>query len=521
MQRRDFLKTIPLFAIPTLLQSNGLNAMPNGLLHSLMANTTTDHVLVVIQLNGGNDGLNTVIPLDQYSNLSAARSNILIPANQVLPLNGTTATGLHPAMTGMQTMYNDGKLLIVQGVSYPNPDFSHFRATDIWLTASDSNQYLTSGWAARYLETEYPNYPTGYPNANNPDPLAIQIGSGLSPMFIGNTSMGMAFLDATTIYNMANGIVDPAPSSKAGKELTYIRGVMQQTESYYSVISQAHNAVGSQFGGYPATSLADSLKEIARLIAGGLQTRMYMVSLGGFDTHDDQVDSTDLTQGEHATLLQTLSDAVYAFQQDLQFLGIADRVVGMTFSEFGRRIKSNASLGTDHGAAEPLFIFGNKVQSGILGTNPVIPATVSTSDNLPMQYDFRSVYASLLKDWFCVDAAAVPTIMLQNFQTLPLVQSSCNNLSIKDVTTEKILLSNYPNPFTTSTYLTFETTGGHTSIQIFNCEGRMIANITDGNYVAGKYEVWWNADGLAAGNYYARLQNGALQQVRALVKVRE
>ena len=178
MKRRNFIKTSALASIPLAL--NGIPVMASSVLDSnaldTLANAAVNcgKILVIIQMNGGNDGLNTVFPIDKWSNLSNARSNILLNQSQVLPLNNNATTGLHPAMTEMKNLYDNGKLLIVQGVSYTNPSFSHFRATDIWFTAANSNQSLDSGWIGRSLDQLYPNFPTGYPTASMPDPLAIQ-----------------------------------------------------------------------------------------------------------------------------------------------------------------------------------------------------------------------------------------------------------------------------------------------------------------------------------------------------------
>lgn len=529
MKRRDFIRnTIPAVAAPALLDGFSIKAFgPSPFLDALTgATANTDHVLVVIQMSGGNDGLNMVLPLDQYGNLGNARSNILIPSNKVLSLTGSSVTGLHPSMTGLQNLFNNGKMKIVQGVSYPSPSFSHFRATDIWTSASDSNQELNSGWAGRYLSTEYPNYPTGYPNSTMPDPLAIQIGSAVSPVFMGPAmSMGMAISNPQSYYNIVNNVQDPAPSTPAGKELSYVRTVAKQTQSYLSVIKTAANNVTSQ-GTYPTNNnLAAQLKIVAQLIKGGLKTRLYMVSIGGFDTHSNQVDSADYTKGAHATLLQNLSDAIKAFMDDCQGLGVADRVVGMTFSEFGRRIKSNASGGTDHGAAAPLFVFGNKVDGGkIVGVNPTIATTVSVNDNIPMQYDFRSVYATLLKHWLCVKPSDLNTILLKNFQDLGLIQpaASCMPVGIHEANQAAgiNLISNYPNPFVASTTITYTTDGGYTMIQIFDMMGREIKTLVDAEMKAGTYTAWFDATGLPPGNYYARLQNDATQQVRHMAIVR-
>jgi uncharacterized protein (DUF1501 family) len=432
MKRRDFIgKALTTAVIPTLVSGFSLKGFAaDTLLHRVLASAPpmNDHVLVMVRLTGGNDGLNTVIPIDVYANYFNARTNIAIPENRILALNGMSTMGLHPSMTGMQTMYNEGKLGIVQSVSYPNPNFSHFRATDIWMSGSNSNEVLTSGLAGRYLNYEFPDFPNGYPNSGMPDPLAIQIGSVTSMALQGPTvNMGMSISDPTNFYNFLNGVEDPLPANNAGKELAYIRSVVKQTQQYATVIKDAALRVTQQVA-YPSNnSLAAQLKIVARLVKGGLKTRVYMVEHKGFDTHSLQTDATDTTIGAHANLLGALSEALKAFQDDLNFLQIEDRVAGMTFSEFGRRIKSNSSGGTDHGAAAPLFIFGKKANTTVLGTTPNLPVTATVNDNIAMQYDFRSVYASLLDQWLCVRPTDLQEIMLQNFQILPIIESlSCN-----------------------------------------------------------------------------------------------
>ena len=530
MKRRDFIKAAPVTFLPALLGGLSVKTLGASPLIAALSSPSVnnDHVLVIIQINGGNDGLNTVIPLDQYSNLSAARSNILINSAQVLPLTGSTVTGLHPSMTGMQQMYNNGFLKIIQSVGYPNPNFSHFQSTDIWVTGEDNGQNLSTGWMGRYLNYDYPNFPVGYPNTTVPDPLAIQISSSLSLAFQGpSVEMTMAVTDPSSIYNLANGIQSPAPATPAGTELTYIRNVATQTNQYAGVLGTAYNAGTSNTALYPANSkLATALQAITKLISGGLQTKVYFVSTsndGSFDTHSAQVVAGATDTGTHATILQNLSDCIKGFHDDLQASGNANRVMGMTFSEFGRRIKSNASVGTDHGAAAPLFIFGNKVQSGILGTNPTIASTVSVNDNIPMQYDFRSVYASLLRDWFCVPQADVDSsIMLHSYQYLPLVDSASCTTAIHEINSKAglNLITNSPNPFTTSTTITFTTAGGHTMVQVFDGEGHILRTLIDQTMKAGDYSVSFENENYSTGVYYARFQNGVMQQVRTMIIAR-
>ncbi len=528
MKRREFLGKSAALTVPALISGYAVKALNanSPLVQALTGTgTDTDHVLVIIQLSGGNDGLNMVIPISTYSLYNAARTNIAIPEAKILRLNGYDKTGLHPSMTGLQSLYNDNKLKIMQAVGYPQPNFSHFRATDIWMTASNSTQEVYTGWAGRYLNYEYPNFPNGYPNADVPDPLAIQIGSIAALTTQGpSVNMAMSITSATNFYQLINGTSDPVPATKAGKELSFIRSVAKQTQQYAGKIVTAANTVTVQ-NPYPTNnSLADQLKIVARLVKGGLKTRVYMVSFGGFDTHSLQTTTTDTTVGGHATLLGRVSDAIKAFQDDLAFLKIEDRVVGMTFSEFGRRIKSNSSVGTDHGAASPLFVFGKPVQGGVLGDNPAIPAAASVNDNVPMQYDFRSIYSTLLQNWFCLDKAAVqglfPPGVNAQLQDLPLITSGVCKTSTPSPS-GKGLITNYPNPFTNKTTIEFNTDGGHTLIQIMDTAGRLLADLLEKDYPAAtRQTITFDASHLPNGVYYARLQNGAVQQVRPMLKVR-
>jgi uncharacterized protein (DUF1501 family) len=521
MKRRDFLRSsVPAVVLPTVINGFSVKAFgaESPLAQLLNGSTPNDHVLVIVQLSGGNDGLNTVIPIDTYSNYFNARSNIAIPQNKILQLNAKT--GLNPAMTGMKAMYDEGKLSVIQAAGYPLPNFSHFRATDIWMSASDSNQVIVNGWAGRFLNYEYPNFPVGYPNNTMPDPLGIQIGSTTSLTFQGPAvSMGMSISNPTSFYNLLAGIEDPAPNTNAGKELKYIRLVAKQTSAYTTVVKAAADTVTQQ-ASYPANNaLADQLKIVARLVKGGLKTKIYQVSYGSFDTHSLQTTTTDPTVGAHATLLKNVSDAIKAFQDDLKFLQIEDRVMGMTFSEFGRRIKSNSSTGTDHGAAAPMFLFGKNVVSKIWGDNPTIPTTVNVNDNIPMQYDFRSVYASMMEHWLCVKNADLQQIMLKDFQNLSLVKNP-DCVIVPPTTAGVSYLEIWGTPFTQSTTIKYKTDGGYTLLQIFDTMGRLVKTPVDADLPAGSYTYNYDSGPLPSGVYYARLQNGPIQQVKAMIKAR-
>jgi uncharacterized protein (DUF1501 family) len=465
MKRRDFIKTTAAASVPLLF--SGVPVMASSQIENTslekmaVAAANCGRILVIVQQNGGNDGLNTVFALDKWTNLENARSNILMNSNQVLPLNNNLTTGLHPAMAEMQGLYNNGKLMILQGVSYPNPNFSHFRATDIWFTGSSSNVNLDSGWLGRALDIKYPNFPADYPTTEMPDPLAIQIGSTLPFILQGqNINMGYSVTDPATLLQVINGMTDPAPNNDYGQELTFLRLMKDQSNVYRETIQKAYNVALSNGVTYPTSNkLADQLKIVAKLINGGLKTPVYIVNHPNtHDTHENQVSTTDKTIGSQATNLTLLSQAIGAFQNDLEQMGKADKVAGMTFSEFGRRIKSNASLGTDHGSAAPVMFFGTALNTspsqvagtaypvpGMIGASPNIPLTATVNDQVPMQFDYRRLYSSVMQDWLCMTEAEVTQVLGSNFAKLPIFNASL--LSSVDFDAAQYQdISVYPNP---------------------------------------------------------------------------
>ncbi len=481
----------------------------------------TDKVLVLVYLGGGNDGLNTVVPMHDYATLTAARPDLILPESSLLGLSDTSDFKLHPSLTSFRNLYDDGKLGIVHGVGYPNQDFSHFRSTDIWMTAADNDQILSTGWLGRYLNEEYPNYPVEYPNASVPDPLAIEIGYNLSIAFQGPiTGMGMVVADPEWFYQLVNNEEEPNVPGKAGDKLDYIRLITKQSQVYGEVIREAAGKVQQQ-ATYPESELAEQLKIVARLIAGGLQTRLYMVSLHGFDTHDSQVVPSDHLRGEHATLLETLGSSVEAFIKDLRYLGIQDRVLGATVSEFGRRIISNASNGTDHGAAAPLFVFGEHVRGGLYGQSPEIPDNPSVEDNLPMTTDFRSIYTSILQDWFCVEGTHLQATFGQDFPTIPFVANSPCVSTSTHLLHEKAglsLIRGFPNPFQDTTTIEFESNGGPLQISISDLAGRTLQVLASGTFATGTHRITWHAGHLPPGTYHATYRDRTYQQSKSLIK---
>jgi uncharacterized protein (DUF1501 family) len=529
MKRRDFLRgVVPVTALPFLLNGLPLRAYGRSpFLETLIgAYSATDRILVLVQLSGGNDGINTVIPLDQMSAYNNLRGNIAIPSTAALQL--TSSTALHPKMTGMKQLYDDAKLMVLQGVSYPNPNLSHFRATDIWLTAANSDEYLNDGWAGRYLNQEFPGYPVSYPNQVMPDPLAIQIGAVTSPALDGaGNSMGISIQDPSTFYQLVSGVSsggqDTPPQTPAGHELSFIREVAIHSLQYAGQVKGAADKVTQQSTYPTSNTLADQLKIVARLVAGGLKTRVYVVSMGGFDNHSAQVDTADPTIGVHATLLQRLSDALLAFQNDLKFLGAEDRVIGLTFSEFGRRVQSNASRGTDHGTAAPMFVFGKGISggvpNGVLGSNPSL--TDLSSGNLKMQYDFRSVYASVLSRWFGVNSAELNAVLLRNYQQLPIIKAGVA-ASVDDqsnVPSEYCLYENYPNPFNPSTSISYDLPNdADVVLKVYDMLGREVATLVDQHQSAGHHVVEFSPSmRLSSGAYIYQIEAGSFRDRKKMM----
>jgi uncharacterized protein (DUF1501 family) len=410
MKRRFFLKnTVPFSILSSLALSAGLRSYVCR--SDLARYKYQGRALVLIQLDGGNDGLNTVIPLDQYAHLAQARKNIMIPDKKVLPLYNSAITGLHPAMGEVQKIYNNRRLSIIQGVGCSDPDLSHFRSIDIWHTGYDVPGPLTTGWLGRFLDQEY----DGRGKDNMTDPGAVQIGSALSKALQGqNQGLGMVVNNTNGFYDLTIGSCDLATDDPSGRQLAFIRNTAKDSKKYLLKVKAAAERQKNLSARYPApgaNELADQLKIAAQLIGGGLQAKVYMVKLGGFDTHDKQTDSSDPVQGDHANLLAKLSEAMAAFEDDIHLMGKQDKVLAMTYSEFGRRIQSNASYGCDHGTAAPLMLFGPGLKNGLIGHNPQIPSKVTVNDNLDRQYDFRSVYTSVLKGWFGIPDAEMRSIL--------------------------------------------------------------------------------------------------------------
>lgn len=519
MNRRSFIKhTGHALAIPGLFGSMGFGLKSSFQIeHLLRMAMTSGNKLVMIFLDGGNDGLNTVIPLSQLSELNQVRPHVMLPENKLIQLPLQYGLGLHPALTDFKSLFLEGRLQIIQSVGYPQPNFSHFRSSDIWMSASDSDKLINTGWMGRYLEDEHPEFPDQYPSEMHPDPLAIEIGFGASMIFQGDESnLGMVINGPDSFYDLVNDRFPDTPDTRSGNKMKYVQLIARQSQAYRETILKAFNKNSSQQA-YPETELARQLQIIARLIAGGLNTSLYLVRISGFDTHAEQVDVNDKTQGMHTSLLKELNDGVMAFQRDIDQLGIADQVMGMTFSEFGRKIISNASNGTDHGTAAPLFVFGNAVKGGIVGENPTIDPKAEWYSELDLQYDFRQVYAGVLQQWLGVSASQTSTILNGAFEPIEIIGKS-DVITGNTAPLNESPLAVYPNPIKDSAMIVFQGKGGYVRINLFGMDGRFLNNIYEGKVDDQMQKLQWNAENLPSGQYLIFLESNQTRQTFRVIK---
>jgi uncharacterized protein (DUF1501 family) len=358
-----------------------------------------DTILVVVQLTGGNDGLNTVIPFKDATYYKI-RPSIGIPKDQVKKL--TDEIGLHPTMGELAKLYTDeSAVCVVQGVGYPNPNQSHFRSMDIWQSASTA-ETVKDGWLGRAIKAR--PVPAFHLSGNNEtSPLAL---AG-APIRVPSVSSLDDFKLKTAAASGADGhaqkevITGVADNSTGGNGLIdFVSRTQMNTYASSEKLAQLGKNYQPKVP-YPNSALANKLKLAAQLIDGGIGARIFYVSIDGFDTHAGQGGAT----GAHANLLQQVSDGIAAFYRDLAGRGHKDRITVMTFSEFGRRAHENGSKGTDHGSGAPMFLVGGAVKAGVLGDHPSL--TKLEAGNLIHSTDFRSVYAAILNQWLGGDAKAV------------------------------------------------------------------------------------------------------------------
>jgi uncharacterized protein (DUF1501 family) len=488
MKRKEFLRNMSLLAGGVGL---GIDNIPvrayahNPVMMDLAG--TNGKILVLVQLSGGNDGLNTVIPVEDDIYFQK-RPNIALKKADVLRLN--PQTGLHPSMGSLKRLFDDSKVSLVQNVGYASPNRSHFRSTDIWLSATDANVVNNEGWAGKYLSQVYPEYPIKLPA----QPLAIQLGSVESMLLQTDLgSMGTVFEDPNTFFQLVNGSTsdnDPVPNTLAGDELRFMKQIAAASIQYSGIIKQKAD-LGKNTYTYPNTNLGRQLAIVAKLISGGAETPVYLTNIGGFDTHAAQLN-------QHANLLKTVSEAVATFQLDLEKQGIANNVTLMTFSEFGRRLNENGTTGTDHGTAAPLFVVGSTVRGGIIGSNPSL-TDLDASGDIKFKHDYRQIYGTILQDHLGVNDTNVKQILGRNFDKLPIYRAAALTETGKEAFS---LAQNYPNPAQSSTRFSYELfEKQEIRLSVYDMLGQEVSLLREGTHEAGFYSFELDVSRFTKGQY--------------------
>ena len=500
--RRSFLRNLGMVSSGTMLLSKlPVTALGASPLTQGLSSAESDRILVLIRLKGGNDGLNTIVPVGQYSTYRTGRPTIAIPENELIGLDDAFA--MPNTLAPLDTFWQEGRMKVVHSAGYPDQNLSHFRSSDIWASGSEANVLDESGWLGRWLETKYPDFVLNPPV----EPPAIQIG-GAGNLAFNNTelvNMGIVVNNPEQLARIAEDgqLYDPedVPECYYGEQLGFVRTVANSTFAYAQVIHEAYERAGNAVE--YNSQLGRQFALIARLIKGGLQTKLFMVTLDGFDTHSAQ-------NNRHPQLMRQLSQAVEHFYTDLRAGQRDEDVLCMSVSEFGRRIEQNASGGTDHGAGSPMLLFGAGLNgNGLIGQGPDLSG-LDPVGNLPFETDFRSVYSTVLENWLCVDPGTVDQVMGRSFNRIPELGIACMTTPVfsrREATPLEHELLQQGGDVTLRYYLP---TGSRVRAQLLDMRGRVLQDLSPGSLPAGWHDLRINLQEyrLAGAVYLLRMQAG-------------
>jgi uncharacterized protein (DUF1501 family) len=532
MKRRDFLKTSSiagagLIAAPYIMKSSPLyDVQPvNKLLN------TDDNILIIIELFGGNDGLNTIIPINEEDKYRELRENLYIPAEEAvrfeqsdLFFNKALVDGIHN--NGFLQLMSEGKLGVVQGIGYGNPTLSHFRSRDIWqsgIISIDPAEKLLTGWLGRYFANALPDFPEVIPD----HPLAIHLGGSMPLAFKsekGHMGIALSFIDE--FYQLGAGMTpkDDSFSDAEGdyfkEEFNFAHVIASQSERYSVAVKEAYDAgIGKIKVNYSDGGLSQQFRTISALIAGGLDTKVYYLRLSNFDSHAQQM-TVDYA-GAHATLLAEVAAGVSEFLDDAQQQGYHERVAGMTVSEFGRRAADNGSRGTDHGMASIQFMFAGSDQNingGFFNNDgqPVLSKLLA-DNNIDYTYDFRRTYADALELWLNADSAITQEVFNENISRLEVLRQRGTSVRNYLATIQGKQLVVYPNPNHGRGKIEFTAMNNCTAdISIFSISGRKAVSLHNGFLTHGKHSFDFNLH--TSGNYFVNINiNGNIYSEKIMV----
>ena len=479
--RRGFLRTLGMAGAGAISFGNStLSVVESPQLNKALSDSYSDRILVLIRLKGGNDGLNTIVPLYDFDLYANKRPKIHIPQNNLYKLNENF--GMPNFMNSLAPMWGEGFMKVIHGVGYENQNLSHFKSSEIWATTTPDSE-ISSGWMGRYYEGKYRDYISNPPEK----PLAIQIGGGGNMIFHGDvTSYSFSVSSPQRLKRVAeNGTLydnQNMGTNLHGQQVSFLRDASNTTFRYASVINKAYEKSKS-FDSYANDNFDLQMSLVSRFIKGGLGTKVYMVSLGGFDTHANQ-------PARHETLMSRLTKAIQNFYKDLSNYGVADKVISMTFSEFGRRVAENGSKGTDHGSAAPILLFGPALKgNGFIGEHPNLRA-LDKKGNMLSSIDFRAVYASILTDWLCADAVDISNAIGGPKLELLGLGLGCDGSEKLPITDDPYLpLHAAVNAdHGVSLYLSINE-NANVEINIFDVLGRKVGNTISSNLNSGKHNL--------------------------------
>lgn len=575
MKRRDFLRTASLASAASF----ALSGIPlkmfaaNRHLHQLMSNSNNDNVLVILQMHGGNDGINFFAPGSANPNRQLyqfRRSNIALATNgarKTIELDSTLPTseqiGLHPDMLGLKQLYDEGKVSILHGIGTERSNGSHFRARDMRAMGADIDEYYSSGWVGRYIEHlleqgEFGDYefPDEYPNTEFPHPFALELGADTTSLTFHmdeNIPSSIAIPNPVSFFNLVDNLdglqdnegnlptddIGIPPEALEGspywEQMQWILGIEDGAKAYaeelvavYNQGLQNRNCSVEYPERYPFNApensknnpLANALRIIATLLRGGIQTRIFMVRIGGFDTHVQQVESYETSMGVHGAKAYHIAASLKAFQDDLKCLGLEDRVLTITTTEFGRSIKSNGSFGTDHGEASIELAIGKKVRPGVVGVYPDMNAK-----NVEFQNDFRRMYSTILDEWFGLDRSVIfNNIFLADYpeKEANLGFLTSNITALNEFQRKRFRLEPCaPNPCYEKTKFAFYiNTAASVELYLSDLQGRRVKTFIKNKWhEAGRHELVGDLKGLKAGVYLYHIAAGQLKDTKKLVVV--
>ncbi len=508
--RRTFIKTTGLasFGMATMLGDTPILASEsNHWLRMLESMGAEERILVLINLNGGNDGLNTVIEKnnDEYYRI---RPTLGISNQNMWHLSDSI--GMHGSSDSLQPLWDNGQMKVIHNVGYPNPNYSHFRSSDIWATATDADKIGTTGWIGRFIEEEFPLFLEAQPTT----PPALQIGVQTDLVFKSREfSTALAFRNPEEFYQLAeSGNLYPTEhlgNTPYDTELTFMRRTANSAFRYSQTIRKAFQAGGTS-ANFPNVNPGRGLSIVSRMIKGGLRTKVYMVSIGGFDTHANQAEA-------HANLMSNLSRSVAAFYQDLG-PELSKKVLSMTFSEFGRTIFENGSAGTDHGTGSPILMFGGDIGQGFHGTPPDLLNLDHYGDPY-FDVDFKDVYNTVLTGWFGINPKLSNFMIGQQQNILPGILPPYTPPS--GANAYIVLLGHRKHPDTASIiqiqYALLQ--DGDIKLELMDTGGQVIRRLDQGYKDAGTYVFDLNKsrEGLRSGKYIYRIKAGGKEYTRPLL----